>query len=232
MGNISHNIRKIRSVKKISQQEFADIFQLKRSSIGAYEEGRAEPKLSTILDIANYFGISLEKFISNELTVNDVIGFDVFENDASLTASSTLHPSLPSLDFIQVPLVTIPLATGYFKEKNLPGFIQQLPVLQLPLQKGYVYRAFELSESAFTDGPQKGDIIVGKNAALAPDHPLLLHKIMLVETRDACVFRQIADVQGQQITLSGTHPFLQPSVLQISDIVALWSVEWLLRKSL
>lgn len=191
-----------------------------------------DPKLSTILDIANYFGISLEKFISSELTVNDVIGFDVFENDASLTASSALHPTLPNTDFIQVPLVTTSSAAGYFKEKNFPGFIQQLPVLQLPLQKGYVYRAFEIAESAFTDGPQKGDIIVGKNVALSPDHPLLLNKIMLVETSQSFIFRQIADVQGQQITLSGTHPFLQPTVMQISDIVALWSVEWLLRKSL
>ena len=53
MTHIGKNIRKIRSVKKLSQQAFADQFGLSRANIGSYEEGRAEPKIAIIMEIAN-----------------------------------------------------------------------------------------------------------------------------------------------------------------------------------
>ena len=46
---IGRNIKKIRQVKKISQAEFAHLFHLSRPSIGAYEEGRSEPKIETLI---------------------------------------------------------------------------------------------------------------------------------------------------------------------------------------
>ncbi|MCK5699873.1 MAG: helix-turn-helix transcriptional regulator, partial [Cyclobacteriaceae bacterium] len=59
MSSIGKNIKKIRTVKKLSQAAFAEIFSLARPSVGAYEEVRAEPKVDTIIQIANYFGISV-----------------------------------------------------------------------------------------------------------------------------------------------------------------------------
>ena len=44
MSHFGANIKKIRSIKKLSQSAFADLFSLTRSSVAAYEEGRAEPK--------------------------------------------------------------------------------------------------------------------------------------------------------------------------------------------
>ncbi|MTI32320.1 helix-turn-helix domain-containing protein, partial [Xanthovirga aplysinae] len=49
MSYIGKNIRKIRSVKKLSQAAFAQLFDLGRATVGAYEEGRAEPKIDTII---------------------------------------------------------------------------------------------------------------------------------------------------------------------------------------
>ncbi|MEO0331535.1 MAG: helix-turn-helix transcriptional regulator, partial [Bacteroidota bacterium] len=44
MSIIGKNIKTIRTIKHISQADFADIFDISRASIGAYEEGRADPK--------------------------------------------------------------------------------------------------------------------------------------------------------------------------------------------
>ena len=52
MSFIGKNIRKIRTIKKLSQADFAKIFELARPSVGAYEEERAEPKVDTIIQIA------------------------------------------------------------------------------------------------------------------------------------------------------------------------------------
>jgi len=74
---LSRNIKKLRAFKNLNQTEFADLFNIKRSSIGAYEEGRAEPKLETIIKIADYFKLSLDDVITKELTINQITKFDV-----------------------------------------------------------------------------------------------------------------------------------------------------------
>ena len=72
MSQIGQNIRKIRSAKKLNQTQFAEIFNLTRGSVGAYEEGRAEPKIDTIIQIANYFSLSIDLLLNKEITVNDL----------------------------------------------------------------------------------------------------------------------------------------------------------------
>lgn len=69
------NIKKIRSIKKLSQVAFAEMFGLKRSSIGSYEEERAEPKLEIIIKIAKYFNISVDSLVNREITVNELYNF-------------------------------------------------------------------------------------------------------------------------------------------------------------
>jgi transcriptional regulator with XRE-family HTH domain len=55
MSKIGSNIRKIRTVKGLNQSQFAELFDLNRARIGAYEEGRAEPKIDVVIEIAKYF---------------------------------------------------------------------------------------------------------------------------------------------------------------------------------
>jgi len=75
MSFFGKNIRKIRSVKTLSQQAFAELFDLKRGTLGAYEEGRSEPKIETIIKIANYFSIPIDDLLTRELTVNELLKF-------------------------------------------------------------------------------------------------------------------------------------------------------------
>ena len=72
MSYFGKNIRKIRNAKKISQAAFADLFDLKRGSISAYEEGRAEAKIDTIIEIAGYFQLTLDQLLRKELTINEI----------------------------------------------------------------------------------------------------------------------------------------------------------------
>jgi DNA-binding XRE family transcriptional regulator len=60
----------------MNQTQFAEIFDIKRASIGAYEEGRAEPKLETLLKIVGHFKLKLDDIIVKELTVNQIAKFD------------------------------------------------------------------------------------------------------------------------------------------------------------
>ena len=77
MSFIGRNIKKIRTVKKLSQAAFAQLFNLARPSVGAYEEGRSEPKLDTIIQMAAHFGLSVDVLLTKELTINDLYKFNL-----------------------------------------------------------------------------------------------------------------------------------------------------------
>ena len=75
MSYIGKNIRKIRMSKKLTQTEFAELFDLKRTAVGSYEEGRAEPKIDTLIKIADYFNLTLDQLLRKELTINEIFHF-------------------------------------------------------------------------------------------------------------------------------------------------------------
>jgi transcriptional regulator with XRE-family HTH domain len=72
MSFFGTNIKKIRQVKGLSQKAFADLFDLNRGVISSYEEGRAEPKIETILKVANHFSLDLDKLLTETLQVNQL----------------------------------------------------------------------------------------------------------------------------------------------------------------
>lgn len=67
MSFFGTNIKKIRQVKGLSQKAFADLLDLNRGVISSYEEGRAEPKIETILKVANHFSLDLDKLLTEAL---------------------------------------------------------------------------------------------------------------------------------------------------------------------
>lgn len=75
MTRIGANIKKIRTTKGLSQQAFAELFELTRGNISSYEENRAEPRIETVVQIANYFCIPLDQFITRNLSINEILRY-------------------------------------------------------------------------------------------------------------------------------------------------------------
>lgn len=75
MTKIGANIKKIRTTKGLSQQAFAELFELTRGNISSYEENRAEPKIETVIQMANYFCIPLDQFITKSLSINEILRY-------------------------------------------------------------------------------------------------------------------------------------------------------------
>ncbi|WP_288438268.1 XRE family transcriptional regulator [uncultured Chryseobacterium sp.] len=73
MSFFGTNIKKIRQVKGLSQKAFADLFDLNRGVISSYEEGRAEPKIETILKVANHFNLTIDKLLTEIIQVNQLV---------------------------------------------------------------------------------------------------------------------------------------------------------------
>ena len=73
---IAKNFKKLRLFKNMNQTEFSELFGITRSSVGSYEEGRAEPKLETLLKVADLFKLTVDAIIRKELTVNQIARFE------------------------------------------------------------------------------------------------------------------------------------------------------------
>lgn len=166
MSFIGKNIKKIRTVKKINQADFADLFGLARASVGSYEEGRAEPKVDTIIAIANHFGISIDLLLKKELTVNELYRFDIFRPEL-LTGEVAPKATLPQPETFAITTPGIPLISAaevgeYVVQKGANTFTAQQPQLQLPFLPKGNYRAFEVYENATPGSFQQGDVVLGR----------------------------------------------------------------------
>lgn len=57
------NLKKLRSEKSISQHALADIIGISQQSINKYENHNIEPDISTLIVMADYFGVSIDYLV-------------------------------------------------------------------------------------------------------------------------------------------------------------------------
>jgi len=74
---LGKNIRYLRKLKNIEQQELSDILHVPRSTLACWENGIRTPKLEQILKIAEFFNTNLN------------IIYDDFENNVSSSLPTT-----------------------------------------------------------------------------------------------------------------------------------------------
>lgn len=116
MQAINKNIKKLRSIKGLSQSDFADLFELSRANIGSYEEGRAQPKIDAATRIANYFSISLDDFVNKELSVNDLSGFSELKENA-IRVGNTNESRMISVPYVHFNELRKFLSLGKAKDQ-------------------------------------------------------------------------------------------------------------------
>lgn len=63
MVNVNENIRFLRKKKGWTQEKFSQKIGIKRSLVGAYEEGRSDPRLNNLLKMCDVFSISLDNIL-------------------------------------------------------------------------------------------------------------------------------------------------------------------------
>ena len=63
VGTVGKQIKHYRKAKGWTQAELAEKLGLKRSALGAYEEGRSEPRLETLVAMAQRFNVSIDTLV-------------------------------------------------------------------------------------------------------------------------------------------------------------------------
>ncbi|GAA4383300.1 helix-turn-helix domain-containing protein [Hymenobacter koreensis] len=159
MSHIGNNIRKLRTVKKLSQAAFAELFGLARPSVGAYEEGRSEPKMETLIQIAQHFGLSVDLLLTKELTVNDLHRFDIFQQQIQQKTAAETQAEADRQPHV-TPLVPAARMLEYIVQHHSPAFVDGLPPLTFPHNLGATTRAFELTGADMQPTLRHQDVIL------------------------------------------------------------------------
>ncbi len=222
MSNFGKNIRKIRTVKKLSQSAFADLFNIKRGSVGAYEEGRSEAKIDTVVEIAKYFSLTLEQLIVKELTVNEIIHFDpskIVEKKAKIGNY-----------FQSIKLINLANAKNYIKNISDSEFLNSLPAMCLPNVHALM-RAFEHADCEMVyaeNGIFKEDILICKKINEFKKE-LFLDIVYVFVLKNEILVRRLASFDTEMVVKTDSQPFTIHA-FDVSEVQEIWTIEAILTK--
>lgn len=180
MTQIGKNIKKIRNVKGLSQQAFADLFELTRGNISSYEEGRADPRIEVIIRIANYFSIPLSDLIQKDLSVNELLHYNaglVLETERLKVGQQLL----------KIPYVPILYIDDYIRQYSDEEFIARLPQIIVPTNSKFKQLAFEVENPDALPAEynyHSGDILIMENVVKENIHRISNKLGMMVDGKE------------------------------------------------
>lgn len=222
MVNLNDNIRFIRKKLKLTQDQFGQELGIKRSLVGAYEEGRAEPRLELLQKMAGLIGISVDELISKNLTGEADTNFASKEFKRG---KEVLVVSIDSEKKDNIELVPQKAAAGYLNGYSDPDFVKELPKFKLPILRTGTYRAFEISgDSMLPILP--GTIIIGEYVEDLKD--LKNGKTyILVTSREGVVYKRVfnyLDENGKLFLVSDNRQYA-PFQIDGEDVLEAWSAK-------
>ncbi|WP_010228158.1 helix-turn-helix domain-containing protein [Gillisia marina] len=221
MSCFGKNIRKIRTVKTLSQQSFAELFDLKRGTLGAYEEGRSEPKIETIIKIANYFSIPIDDLLTKELTVNSLLKFkgEIPEDQEELIKEQ----------FATIPCITPKNNSDYITYFGKAHFIKSMPCLQLPINieksfRGYTVNSLEMSNN--DKGLFPKDIVIGEFVPKKVYKKINNGVLVLVLADKQLILRRLF-ITDETLVLRADHKNVEELSFNLKDIKEMWRIRYI-----
>lgn len=222
MSNISANLKYLRKKKGLTQQQFADNMEIKRSLIGAYEEDRAEPKYDLLKKIAEYFELTIDEFINEK--INDTWKPKPKSQGSNLRVLSI---SVDKDDNENIELVPVKASAGYLNGFSDPQYIQDLPKFQLPIPslKQGTYRAFEIKGDSMLP-IHSGSIIIGEyldnwNDIKVGDTYIIISK------NEGVVYKRAGNKfkEDKELKLISDNKVYDPYSVPADDILEIWKAK-------
>ena len=156
MKMISKNIRHLRKLNRLTQEQLAEELRINRSRIGSYEEARSEPPIETLISLSEYFKLPIDIMVKKDLTKTDDNSFIEIGNQRVLFPIMVDHENENLIEVIPTKA-----SAGYLLGYNDPEYIEQLQKIKLPFLPTGKHRAFPIKGDSML--PMKdGSYVVGE----------------------------------------------------------------------
>ena len=216
MVKVNENIRFLRKKKGWTQEKFSNKIGIKRSLVGAYEEGRSDPRLNNLLKICEIFGISLDNILKNDVS-------NLSEDDYLKSQDQKVKVLSITVDKFgeeNIELINQRASAGYLNSYSDFEFIENLPKFQLPfLHFSGTHRAFEIKGDSMLP-LTSGSIVIGKyvdNIDFLKDGKTYI----LLTKEDGIVYKRV-EVLDKSLKLISDNKTYEPYVISNNDILEIW----------
>lgn len=222
MNYLGQNIKHLRKQKGLTQEKMANKIGVTRSLIGAYEEGRAEPRLQTIMNICHYFQVNVDALLNMDLTsakkksvAKDLKGEKLRILPVIVDKSEEKELSV---------IVPVKASAGYTKGYGDIDFIESLPQFQMPfteLSQNRSYRLFQISGDSMLPVPSGAYII----CEYLQDWNLIRNEqpYVLVTKNEGVVYKRIINNLSEgQLMLKSDNPEYEPYSIEAEEVLEVW----------
>ena len=216
MVKVNENIRFLRKKRGWTQEMFSKKIGIKRSLVGAYEEGRSDPRLNNLLKICDTFDISLDNILKKDVSILSEKNYKSNENQKVKVLSITVDNSGDE----NIELINQKASAGYLNSYSDFEFIEQLPKFQLPfLNFSGTHRAFEIKGDSMLP-LTSGTIVIGKyieNLDYIKDGK----NYILLTKNDGIVYKRV-EVLENELKLISDNKSYEVYNIGINDIIEIW----------
>ncbi|MCB0400663.1 MAG: helix-turn-helix transcriptional regulator, partial [Flavobacteriales bacterium] len=157
MGKIAQNIKHLRTLRGLTQEQFSAELDITKSRVGSYEEGRSEPPISTLIQLSDFFKIPIDALVKNDLSLSDT---DTFIDIGNQRVLFPIRVDENNNDVIEV--VTQEASAGYLQGYSDTEYIANLPIMSLNFLPTGKHRAFPIKGDSMHPWVKNGDVVVGE----------------------------------------------------------------------
>lgn len=219
MSIAGKNLRYLRKLRGLTQEEFANKLNIKRSLLGAYEEERAEPRLEVLEIAGDIFKLSMDELLLKDLSESK--GNYLAKRRAQKMSSGTN----------EIQLVPVKAAAGYLAGYADPGFIDELNTFTLPMLAPGTYRAFEIIGDSMLPTPS-GSVIVGERVEDLEDVKANNTYIVISRKEGIVYKRVIKNAKSKNaLTMVSDNPSYQPYQMDAEDVLEMWKASLVISKA-
>ncbi|RKD13872.1 transcriptional regulator [Pelobium manganitolerans] len=217
MGKISANIKFLRKKKGLTQQQFADEMEIKRSLVGAYEEERADPKYDLLKKFAEFFEVSMDELVNETINAQ-------WKPKPKADGSNVriLSITVDKDDKENIELVPVKASAGYLNGYADPEFVASLPKFSLPMFKQGTYRAFEIKGDSMLPLPS-GSIIISEYVENWNDLKVG-ETAVIISSNEGVVYKRIGSKirADKGLKLISDNPVYQAYHIMPEEIMEIW----------
>lgn len=225
MDFIATNMKFLRKTKSWTQNDLAEELNIKRSLIGAYEEGRARPTYEVLHDLSKVFKYSIDQLITKDLRQTQKVSLfseEQLQSDVTGKNLRVLAITVDKLDKENIEVIPAKAAAGYLNGYADPTYIKELNKFRLPFLPAGTYRAFEIKGDSMLP-VQPGSVIVGEyidNWKTIKDG----HTYIILSKHDGIVFKRVFNQieENGSLILRSDNTSYPAYPIQVDEVLEVW----------
>ncbi len=217
MNFLSKNIKHLRTLKGLTQEQFAEKLIVSRSRISSYEENRAMPSIDFLMELSDFFDISIDLLAKNDLTKATDLNF------LKIGTKRVLFPiSVDGQNEDLIEIIPVEASAGYLRGYSDPEYIEHLNKIKLPFLPTGTHRAFPIKGDSMLP-VKSGSYVVARFVENIRE--LKNGKTYIIITlNDGIVYKRVFDKidEHNMLLLASDNKKYDPYYVHIDEVLELW----------